>query len=156
MKAKLTAYRGLLVFNVIAKKSSAACTLTIDHPTYIGQVIHDTAKNMGISDEAIELLKAVTRSRDDLGDVDFFKCNKGKFHFSWLGGMKQTMWPNGLEGSRDWRLPALGEYVGIDNTTVATAKKYIDAALDRRQKSLENSSSSVAVPSDATSTHGCE
>jgi hypothetical protein len=54
-----------------------------------------------ISPEALELLKQVPKSIDDLGEVDIFKSTD-KIIFSWLGGVKKMFKPEQITSSNSY------------------------------------------------------
>ena len=116
LKAKVVAYKGYLVIECLAEKSAKdVCTLSIDNPSCIGQVIHNTSKHLGISKEAIKLLEQVPKGNDSLGDIDFFKSNDGFWNFAWIGGPKKLANPIDCESSRDYSVPQKSQYIEIKN-----------------------------------------
>ncbi len=60
----------------------------------IGSVISNTPKNLGISEEALELMQKVKRGSDGIGDIDWFKTNKHEYVFSWIGGLYRILDPS--------------------------------------------------------------
>ena len=86
----------------------------------------DSARNVGISAEALELLRKVRRGHDDLGDIDWFRTGT-KAAFCWLGGPYRIVDPNKAEGSRSF---GIFEYVQIANDVPEGAKGVIDSSGD--------------------------
>lgn len=124
MHAHVTAYKNLLVIELLATASIPnEVTTSLDNPSCIGQVIHDTAKNLGVSAEALELLKQVKRSNDDMGDVDWFSTSDGKASFGWLGGRYAIKSPTEIDGSSSY---GIFDFVTIPNDVPAGAINAID------------------------------
>jgi hypothetical protein len=87
MYACITTYKGFLVFELLVKSSiDGKVTSSIDNPGTIGQIIHDTKNNLGISNEALQLLKTIKCSNDSIGDLDWFETPDGCASFGWIGG----------------------------------------------------------------------
>ena len=126
LKAKVTAYSGVLVIECLETVSSEDCTLSTDNPTCIGQVIHNTKKNLGISKEAVEVLRKFNRCRDDIGDIDFFESDDKQWNFAWIGGLKKIADPKDAVGSRTYSVPGPDQYVSIPNDVPQEAKDCID------------------------------
>ena len=129
VKAKVVAYKGYLIIECLADKSEKdICTLSIDNPNCIGQVIHNTKDHLGISEQAVKLLKQVKRSNDDLGEIDYWKCDDDTWHFSWLGGTKRIVNPNDEDctSSNSYEVPDASKYISIKNEVPEEAKKIID------------------------------
>ena len=125
MHAKITAYKGIIVCELIATASvDGQVTTSLDNPGCLGQVIHDTATNLGVSAEALELLRGLPRGHDDLGDIDWFRTNDGKASFGWLGGPYAIKDPKACETSSSYEVLA---HVVIPNEVPQGAKDAIDA-----------------------------
>ena len=89
----------------------------------IGCVLENTKERLGASQEAIEWLRAVKRSGDAIGDVDWSRTKNGAA-FSWMGGVKHIASP-GAEGSRTFEVMP-DECVIIPNDVPEGAKDFID------------------------------
>ncbi|AXQ70017.1 hypothetical protein HOU03_gp251 [Caulobacter phage CcrSC] len=127
MHAKITAYKGLLVIEMTTLESIVGeVTCSLDTPGTFGQVINDTAKHLGISEEGIALMKAFKTNRSSLGDIDWFATGEGKHAFGWIGGPFALKDPTTDEGSRDYRVFD-GAYVSIPNDVPQGAREAIDA-----------------------------
>lgn len=124
MKARVFAYKGYLVLELLVTKSDDEVTSTIDHPGTFGQVIANTKANLGVSQEAIDLMATVKRGRDSIGDIDWFKLAAGGHAFGWIGGPKAIKQASEIETSRQWNT---GEFINIDNALIPPeAKAHID------------------------------
>jgi hypothetical protein len=72
----------------------------------IGCVVLDAGKHVRISREAIDLMKKIKKSHDDIGDIDWWAVTGGEqagtHAFSWIGPVYRTINPEKAEGSRGW------------------------------------------------------
>lgn len=129
--ANVTAYKGKLVIQLLTMVSiDNETAVSMDVPGRFGQVIMNTKEHLGVSEEALELLKTVKRGHDGLGDgLDWFKtevAGQAPAHaFSWLGGPYAIVDPTTQSGSRDY---VVGEYQTIPNDVPQGAKDAIDQA----------------------------
>ena len=124
LNARITAYLGVLVCETLATASNKDCALSIDNPGRIGQVFMNTKETLGVSEEAIELLKKIKIGRDSIGDVDWFESVQGDV-FGWLGGPKTIKdTADELETARGFRIRS---YVSVPNDVPADAKAAIDS-----------------------------
>jgi len=119
--AKVTCHNNVLVIEGPAPDFKHADWVPVG-PGKIGCVLMDTAKHLGVSEEA---LKKVRRSRDDIGDVDWFASHNNGHCFAWLGGLK-AIFGEGAEGSRTYAVPEPGGYVVIPNDVPEEARRIID------------------------------
>lgn len=127
VQARVTAHRGILVVELLAKKSiKGVVTSNIDTPNNLGTVIHNTGTNLGVSAEALALLKTIRKGHDAIGDVDWFRSNDGHDNFAWLGGPKRLMDPATAQAARGYAM--LGHKV-IPNTASVQAKAAVDQLL---------------------------
>ncbi len=125
MHARVTAYKNLLVLELLATRSiDNEVATSLDRPGNIGQVIMNTEKNLGVSAEALALMKGLQRGRDDLGDIDWFASKGAGDCFGWIGGPYSIKDPSSVETSRSWKL---GAHVVIDNDVPQGAREFIDA-----------------------------
>jgi hypothetical protein len=124
MHAEITAYKGRIVIELKVKKSIPGEVLTSqDTPRVAGQVVSDTARHLGVSAEAISLLKTVRRSSEDAGELDWSKTLEGKANFGWKGGRCAIFDPKACAGSRKFKV---GGYVTIPNNVPEGARKQLD------------------------------
>ena len=124
--ANVTAYKGKLVIELLATKSIPnEVTTSLDTLGVFGQVIENTKEHLGVSKEAMELLKKVKKGHDDLGDVDWFKANNDHYVFGWIGGPYAIVDPMKAEGSSTYVVP--NDYIEIENNVPDGAKAYLDS-----------------------------
>ena len=115
MKTKVFAYKGYVGIlsspeaDLVAKPGNGNIGCVAD------------AANVEFSQDAIDLLKKVKRSSDDIGDVDVFKAGDGVVVFGWLGGYMKAFKPEDVEGSSTYN-PSL--LVATENVEVP--KGFID------------------------------
>lgn len=90
MRTQVFSYKG-----IIGIKSNIKAEGLLNKPTEKGQLgfVVD-AKYVDISPEALNLLKHIKRSSDDIGEVDVFQSSQGKVIFAWLGGPWKYLNPN--------------------------------------------------------------
>lgn len=138
MHAKITAHRGFLIFDLLATCSiEDEVATSIDRPGNFGQVIMNTAKNVGISPEALELLKKIKPGRDSIGDVDWFSSDDGMDNFAWIGGPKaiKDTRDSDLAGSRDYRIRET--FVSIPNESDPGAIAAIEEILKKEEPTIQ-------------------
>lgn len=118
----------------------------------IGCIVMDTAKHLGVSEEALAWLKKVPRSADDIGDVDWFASGT-RHAFGWLGG-PLAMVSRDATGSNSYTVPPEGQYIVIPNDVPADAKDIIDEKdgskpeAKSQEKPAEKSGANSAEPDD--------
>jgi hypothetical protein len=124
MHAEITAYKGRIVIELKVKKSIPGEVLTSqDTPRVAGQVVSDTARHLGVSAEALCLLKAVRRNSADAGELDWSKTPEGKAVFGWKGGRCAIFNPEACAGSRKFKVYG---YLTIPNNVPDGARKQLD------------------------------
>ncbi len=125
MHARVTTYKGLLVLELLATQSiQNEVSTSLDRPGNIGQVIMNTAKHLGVSPEALTILKTLPKGQDSLGDIDWFQSDAQGECFGWLGGPYAIKDPARVETSAAWKV---GEHVVIENDVPEGARTFIDA-----------------------------
>jgi hypothetical protein len=67
----------------------------------MGCSLIDTKNLLGISKEAMNLIKTMKKGGDDLGDLNLWKSEKRGHCFAWLGGIKRLVDATECELSRD-------------------------------------------------------
>ena len=80
-----------------------------------GCVLINTKGKLGISQEALELLRKIKRGRDSLGDLDCFKTADNRWCFSWIGGLARFIDIAEAETSRDYQVPPESVFDFIPN-----------------------------------------
>lgn len=123
IQANITAYKGKLVCELLAKKSIDNVVTTSFDTSSFGQIVHDTANHLGVSKEAFDLLKTVN-SCYGLGDIDWFSTRDGKFSFGWMGSPCRIVHIDRCEASHNF---CLGAFIEIENNVPEGAKRAIDA-----------------------------
>ena len=130
LKVKATEYKGILVFETLRPEEGQTEDFVPAGDGRIGCVLVDSTK-LGVSPEAMELLKQVRRSGDDLGDPDVFKSGN-KVVFGWLGGVFAIKHPDHCEGSSTYDANLLERVCQtIENEPPQGAKEAIDKALKK-------------------------
>jgi hypothetical protein len=131
---KVTAYKDHLVLTAVMKHPDRKTPEWVPFGEgNIGCVLIDSKKNLGVSKEALELLKKIPPGRDDIGDVDWWKCNDGKYAFSWLGSthsVKHIKVNHELTGSRNYKVHE-GQFQDIPNEPDPEAIAVIDTRLKK-------------------------
>jgi len=109
MKTQVFSHKG-----IIGIQSDYKAEGLLNDPTQPGQLgfVVD-ADQVEIQPEALELLKKVKRSGDDIGDVDVFSADGGKVIFAWLGGPMRAMDHNEVEGSSSYDASLLKATEGV-------------------------------------------
>lgn len=103
MKVKVTAYRGLIIVEAQDPETPMQGWAP-NGPGKIGSIICDTAKNLGVSKEALDLLGQIRRSRDCIGEIDWFGADDGTKVFGWMGPFLAVFAPNRVSGSRNYHV----------------------------------------------------
>lgn len=130
MYARVTAYKGILVIEWLTETSDANVVTPYDTPGNIGYVCKDT-NLIGVSDEAYQILaNKIKRSRDDIVEVDIFRCDTGKYAFAALGGKYALVHPDHAAGSNTYQCPDRASFQTIDNESPQGAIDAIDSPED--------------------------
>lgn len=124
--ASVTAYKGILAIRLLTDHSiEGQVTTSLDTPNTIGQVIHNTREHLGVSAEALVLLKAIRKGPGSLGKVMWFNTSDGKQSFGWIGHGACLIDPFNCLADRDYLVT--DNYVLIENEVEEDAKRVIDA-----------------------------
>lgn len=126
-KVKLTVYKDVLVIETVEPENENYPGWVPIGPGKIGCVLCNTKRGLGASQEALDWLGKVPRSRDAIGDVDWWACADGTKAFSWLGGVCSIK-RRGAEGSRNYEV-FKKDCVEIPNDVPEKAQKAIDQAV---------------------------
>lgn len=116
MRTQVFAHNGF-----IGIKSDIKAEGLLNNPTepdQLGFVVD--ANFVDVQPQALELLKQIKRSADDLGEVDIFKSVKGTI-FSWLGGPMKVIIPADVTSSNDYHPELI-----VANDKVETPQDFID------------------------------
>ena len=78
-----------------------------------------------ITPEALELLKKVPRSGDDIGEVDIWKTNDGKIIIAWLGPWIKMFKPEDITGSNTYDASLITKTINFepDHDFIEAVKK---------------------------------
>lgn len=129
LHAKVYGYRGHIVIEQITMNSVPDEFVTmLDTPGNLGQVVCKTREHLGVSSEALELLRTIKPGRDGLGEVMWFKTNDGHHAFGWLGGCYLALDVTDIVTSRDYVVPE-SDFVLIENTVPEGAMAFVDAQM---------------------------
>jgi hypothetical protein len=128
--ARVTTYKGKIICELVTQKSIKNEILTsIDHGMKLGQVVFNTSKHLGISKEALSILKLLKPGKQALGTLSWFSHN-GTNHFGWLGEPYSIFETSGLEISKEYQILAHQEII---NDVPPAARKAIDD-MERKSK----------------------
>jgi hypothetical protein len=131
MRVRVVAYNGFLIMcptNVEEKDEEWVPT---ENGRTMGCVLLDSKKNLGVSDEALELMRQVPVGRDAIGDIDWWavidpKGGEEKFAFSWFGSIFRIIHAESSESARGFR-PRRSHCTIIPNDVPPEAKALIDS-----------------------------
>ncbi|CAG2150516.1 hypothetical protein LMG31506_04210 [Cupriavidus yeoncheonensis] len=107
MHARITAHKGILVVELVQNQvTEDGGRSGLDKLRNLGTIVHDTRRYLGVSDEALGLLKIVKRGLDRIGDFAWFRSDDGMDHFAWLGGPKRLVDPKEVATARSYEILA--------------------------------------------------
>lgn len=89
VRVKVTAYKKFLIIEALNYQQDE--DFIPNTGGNIGCLLFNTKKNLGISKEAMNLLKEIKRGGDDLGDLTIFKSKSRGSCFGWLGQPKKLV-----------------------------------------------------------------
>lgn len=126
--AAVTAYKGILAIKLLTDHSiEGQVTTSLDTPNTFGQVIHNTQEHLGVSAEALVLLKAIKKGTGSLGKIMWFNTTDGKQSFGWIGQGACLIDPFNCLADRDYLVT--DNYVLIENEVEEGDKLVIDATI---------------------------
>lgn len=128
MKVKVTEYKGHVVVETL-KPEADEDFIPVTEPGKIGSVLINTGKHLGISKEALAIMKGYKVSMDDIGEVDAWKTDDGKDCFAWLGPLDRPFSAQSELSRNGW---ADIDYIDIPNETSQWIRKEMDAAVTGR------------------------
>lgn len=140
IKVRVVAYKGCLV--IVPKDPEKDITNKgprLWWPTggtqrnILGCVIGNSKEMLGVSAEAIEVMRKIQCGHDAIGDIDWWKCTDGTYAFSWWGSIHRIIKPPAM-AVRGFRVQE-GQYNKIVNQVPTAAKKVIDAFKDGEKES---------------------
>ena len=125
MHARITAHKGILVVELVHNQvTEDGGRSSPDKLRNLGTIVHDTRRYLGVSNEALALLKVVKRGLDRIGDFAWFRSDDGMDHFAWLGGPKRLVDPKEVATARTYEILA---HRVIPNEVPEGAKAAIEA-----------------------------
>ncbi|WP_151633674.1 hypothetical protein [Noviherbaspirillum aerium] len=125
MHAEITAYRGRIIITLLADRSIPGQVITSqDNPRFPGHVIHNTGHYLGVSKEALRLLRAVPASSDETSDLNWFHTDDGKPMFFWRGGRYAIFSPDYCFVAKEFKIR---DHVCIPNRVPEGARAQLDA-----------------------------
>jgi hypothetical protein len=123
MHAEITAYRGRLIIALLVNQSiPGEVTTSQDNPRFPGQMIYDTATHLGVSEEALELMRSLQKG-DDIGDVNWLADAHGKPMFFWRGGRYAVFSPDYCYAATRFKIR---KHVSIPNRVPVGARAQLD------------------------------
>jgi|GEM_PF-2010552 len=114
LKVRVLAHEGNLVMVPLAPEEGIDDDWWPTGGDKMGCVVGDTRRRLGVSKEAIGLMRGIKRNRDAIGDIGWWRCHDGTYAFSWWGPIFRIIHPNDAEGSRDFATHP-DQYVEIPN-----------------------------------------
>lgn len=92
----------------------------------LGCVLGDTKSNLGVSQEALDLMRQVENGRDAIGDLDWWWCNDETYAFAWWGPIFRIVDPAASQGARNFKIHP-EQCTIIPNEVPEKARQVIDA-----------------------------
>lgn len=138
MKVKVVAYKRRIVVVPDEPEKNISKDKNLWWPTggpkgyVLGCVVGDTKNQLGISQEALDLMEGIQRNHDDIGDISWWECHDGTHAFSWWGSIYRIIDPLTAEADRDFHLkPSIVcACTIIPNDVPEEAKKVLDTEED--------------------------
>ena len=120
--ATIVEHRGLLLVELRLRRSTPKKVLTeLDRGFRgAGHLVLNTQFNLGVSPEALKLLKSVRKGPRALGEISWFSDPENYDCFGWLGAACQVLRPERLSASSLW---AIGAHQVIANTVSAEVQQ---------------------------------
>jgi hypothetical protein len=104
LKVRVVAYEGKLVFIPNEpEKGIGDSWWPVDQKGKLGSVL-GSSKRLGVSQEALALMRTIKLNRDAIGDIDWWKCDDGEKAFSWFGVLYRVMDPADSEAARGFQV----------------------------------------------------
>lgn len=98
MKTKVFEYKGYV--GIQSSLEAEGLLNEPDQPGQLGFVVD--ANYVEISPKALEVLKKIPKSNDDIGDIDVYQTEDKKVIFCWLGGPLKVICPDEVSGSSSY------------------------------------------------------
>lgn len=129
-KVDVTAYRDFLVITT-HDPHVVTEAWTPDHLGGIGQVLLDTRDNLGVSDEALILIRSIKSINRRSGDLDWWRYKDAdRYGFAWMGGCFRVFHAIGIRTGISHEVPT-GHHIVIANEVPESARAVIDRKFRR-------------------------
>ena len=126
MKVRILAYKGKIIIIPVEPEKDVDVTKVEGGywwPTggsKMGCVVGDTKKHLGVSKEALELMRDIEVGPDDVGDISWWWCADKTCGFSWWGPIYRIIDPDTAVSARGFAIsnnPHVfdGQYIEIPN-----------------------------------------
>ncbi|MNL49491.1 hypothetical protein D3C87_1724290 [compost metagenome] len=126
--AKVKAHKGLILCECLSPYSIQDKILLA--PDNSAVMVFNPEQNLGISSEALELLKTLKKSEDELGHVDWGTDKVGRPYFFWLGSMKTIVDPDECQTAAAFK--ASDKFVLIANDVSEDGMGAVDQVLAKK------------------------
>lgn len=123
MKVKILAHKGHIVTIPSDVMENIGEDWSPTGDTRMGSTVRATPENLGISQEALDLMVKAKPNRDAVGDLMWSHGT-----FSWWGAMFRTMDIERAERARDFRI-AEGQYTLIDNVLTDAERRAVEHSI---------------------------
>ncbi len=138
MKVRVVAYKDRIVIvpnkpeEGISKKDPLWWPTGGPKGYILGCVVGPTETELGVSQEALDLMEHIQRNRDAVGDISWWETSDGKHAFAWWGSIHRIINPDTAEADRDWNLkPSIVKSCTIiPNDVPDEAKAVLDSEED--------------------------
>lgn len=104
-------------------------------PTDTEYTFTDTGSTLGVSPEALELLKALDRNNDDVGELNWMRNANGEPAFSWIGGPISAFDPATFVAPRTFEIL---DYVEIVNDEYLTPEITLGVDVEQKLPSFDD------------------
>lgn len=123
VRVKVTAYKDNLIIETV-KPDEDKNFVPVGNGR-LGCVLIDTKELLGMSEEAVTLMKKLRRNNDAIGDVSTWKTTEGTHCFAWFGNLKRLVDVNKCESDRDGIIDI--DHITIPNEPPKEAIEVIDS-----------------------------
>ena len=123
IRVKVTSYKDNLIIETI-KPDEDKNFVPVGNGR-LGCVLIDTKELLGMSEEAVKLMKTLPRNNDAIGDVSTWKTTEGQHCFAWFGNLKRLVDVKKCESDRDGIIDI--DHITIPNEPPKEAIEAIDS-----------------------------
>lgn len=104
LKVSVFAHNGMIVMAPNEPEKDIENEWFPTNANRMGCVLCDTKNKLGVSQEALELMKTIQVGRDAIGDIDWWLCGDGKYAFSWFGSIYRVIDPKNAQSARGFKV----------------------------------------------------